>query len=58
MGQETPDLSLSIPQAPPEDFIPAHKYFDKKVLRFYGYFKETVHESPQEHFRVRPVEVR
>jgi len=44
-------------QAPPEDFVPAHKYFDKKVLRFYGYFKETVHESPQEHFRVRPVEV-
>ncbi|PAA60695.1 hypothetical protein BOX15_Mlig016896g3 [Macrostomum lignano] len=42
-------------QAPPEAFVPAHVAFDKKVLRFYGYFKETVHESPQEYYRVRPV---
>ncbi|CAK8696625.1 unnamed protein product [Clavelina lepadiformis] len=44
-------------QSPPETFVPAHLAFDKKVLKFYGYFKETVHESPQEFYRVRPVEV-
>ncbi|KAF6020172.1 EFHC1 [Bugula neritina] len=42
-------------QAPPEDFIPAHVAWDKKVLRFYAYYKQTVHESPQEFYRVRPV---
>uniref|UniRef100_UPI00398E8097 EF-hand domain-containing protein 1 n=1 Tax=Pristiophorus japonicus TaxID=55135 RepID=UPI00398E8097 len=42
-------------QAPPSDFIPGHVAFDKKVLKFDGYFKETVHESAQEYFRVRPV---
>nr|CAB3241327.1 EFHC1 [Phallusia mammillata] len=44
-------------QAPPETFVPAHLAFDKKVLKFIGYFKETVHESPQEYYRVRPVEI-
>jgi len=29
----------------------------KKVLRFSAYFKETVTESQQEHYRVRPVDV-
>jgi len=43
-------------QAPPEVFIPAHVAFDKKVLKFDGYFKETVNESAQEFYRVRPVE--
>ncbi|XP_072175362.1 EF-hand domain-containing protein 1-like [Diadema setosum] len=42
-------------QAPPEDFIPAHVAFDKKVLKFNAFFKQTVHESPSEYFRVRPV---
>ena len=28
-----------------------------KVLRFWGYFKQTVHESPQEYYRVRPVTI-
>lgn len=42
-------------QAPPEDFIPAHVAFDKKVLKFDAYFKQTVHESPNEYFRIRPV---
>ncbi|XP_043562283.1 EF-hand domain-containing protein 1-like [Chiloscyllium plagiosum] len=42
-------------QAPPADFIPGHVAFDKKVLKFDGYFKETVHESSQEHYRVRPI---
>lgn len=44
-------------QAPPETFVPAHLAFDKKVLKFFGYFKETVHESAQEYYRVRPVEI-
>ncbi|ELU05830.1 hypothetical protein CAPTEDRAFT_167243 [Capitella teleta] len=44
-------------QAPPEDFVPAHVAWDKKVMKFFGYFKNTVHESPDEHFRVRPIEL-
>jgi len=44
-------------QAPPEAFIPTYVAFDKQVLRFYAWFKQTVHESQQEHFRVRPVYV-
>jgi len=44
-------------QAPPEAFIPAHVAWDKKVLKFNGYYKQTVHESPDEYFRVRPVDV-
>lgn len=44
-------------QAPPETFVPAHVAFDKKVLQFDAYFKETVVESQQEHYRVRPVYV-
>ncbi|XP_033640737.1 EF-hand domain-containing protein 1-like [Asterias rubens] len=42
-------------QAPPEDFIPAHVAFDKKVLKFDAYFQQTVHESRNEYYRVRPV---
>ncbi|VDP81127.1 unnamed protein product [Echinostoma caproni] len=44
-------------QAPPSEFVPAHVALDKKVLRFYGFFKETVNESPQEHYRVRLVQI-
>lgn len=44
-------------QAPPEDFIPAHVAWDKKVLKFIAWFKQTVHESPNEHFRVRQVNI-
>ncbi|XP_015780659.1 PREDICTED: EF-hand domain-containing protein 1-like [Acropora digitifera] len=44
-------------QAPPEDFVPAHVGFDKKVLLFFAYFKQTVHESANEYYRVRPVKV-
>ncbi|KAL1254124.1 hypothetical protein QQF64_016353 [Cirrhinus molitorella] len=41
---------------PPQlDFIPAHAAYDKKVLRFYGYFRQEVLHSPDEHFRIRPV---
>jgi len=28
-----------------------------QVLRFKAWFKETVHESPIEHYRVRPVDI-
>jgi hypothetical protein len=39
------------------NFVPAHNAFDKKVLKFNAYFKEAVHESPNEFYRVRPVEI-
>ncbi|KAJ7988088.1 hypothetical protein DPEC_G00320000 [Dallia pectoralis] len=39
------------------DFIPAHVAYDKKVLRFYGYFKQEVQHSPDEEYRVRPVAI-
>lgn len=44
------------PEAP-DNFVPATVAFDKKVLRFFGYFKQTVYESPDEFYRVRPVTV-
>lgn len=44
-------------QAPPEDFVPAHVGFDKKVLLYDAYFKQTVHESPNEFYTVRPVKI-
>ncbi|KAA0708260.1 EF-hand domain-containing protein 1 [Triplophysa tibetana] len=40
---------------PPLDFTPAHAAYDKKVLRFYGYFRQDVLHSPDESFRIRPV---
>ncbi len=42
---------------PPDNFVPAIVAYDKKVLRFYGYFKQTVYESPKEFYRVRPVTI-
>ncbi|KAK6187064.1 hypothetical protein SNE40_006312 [Patella caerulea] len=44
-------------QAPPTDFIPSHVKLDKKVLRFNGYFTQTIIESPDETYRVRPIEL-
>ncbi len=44
-------------QSPPESFAPASVVFDKKVLLFNAYFKQTVHESQNEHFRVRHVNI-
>ncbi|KAL0965069.1 hypothetical protein UPYG_G00276340 [Umbra pygmaea] len=41
--------------SPVRDFVPAHVAYDKKVLRFYGYFQEDVQHSPQEEYRVRAV---
>ena len=31
--------------------------FYTQVLRFYGFFKQTVNESPAEYYRVRPVHI-
>ncbi|KAK2846203.1 hypothetical protein Q7C36_011057 [Tachysurus vachellii] len=39
----------------PLHFVPAHAAYDKKVLRFYGYFKQEVLHSAEECWRVRPV---
>lgn len=41
----------------PDKFVPATLAFDKKVLRFFGYFKQTVPESPNEFYRVRPIKI-
>ncbi|EDQ87460.1 uncharacterized protein MONBRDRAFT_33364 [Monosiga brevicollis MX1] len=50
--QAVPSTEHSEP-APP----PAHVALDKVVLTFDGYFKETIHESADEHYRVRFVKV-
>ena len=58
MANHKPTLTYGqAAQAPPEDFIPGHVAFDKKVLLFFAYFKQTVHESPNEHYCVRPVKI-
>ncbi|KAI3379061.1 hypothetical protein SNEBB_000767 [Seison nebaliae] len=35
--------------------IPRYEALANKVLRFFGYFKQTILESPEEYYRVRPV---
>jgi hypothetical protein len=40
-------------QAGSEQKLPAWVAYDRKVLRFHCFFKEAVHSSPVEHFRVR-----
>ena len=58
LANHQPTITYGKPkQAPPETFVPAFVAFDKKVLRFKGYFKQTVYESPSEHYRVRPVDI-
>ncbi|KAJ3323163.1 EF-hand domain-containing member C2 [Boothiomyces sp. JEL0866] len=37
--------------------VPAWVAFDRKVLRFYGYFQEGVHERREEKYRIRRVNV-
>lgn len=44
-------------QSPPEEFTPAHVAFDKEVLYFNAYFKQTVNESPKEFYCVRQVKI-
>ncbi|KAL7889028.1 hypothetical protein AOLI_G00040020 [Acnodon oligacanthus] len=58
LSSQTPTLTYGIlRRSPPLDFVPAHVAYDKKVLRFYGYFQQEVLDSPEEHVRVRPVEI-
>lgn len=58
LAKKMPTLTYGEPkQAPPELFVPGHLAFDKKVLKFKAFFKETVHESAQEFYRVRPVDI-
>ncbi|XP_068433358.1 EF-hand domain-containing protein 1 [Clinocottus analis] len=53
---ETPDITYdSADESIVEDFIPAHVALDKKVLRYYAYFKENVLFSSKEDYCVRPV---
>ncbi|KAJ3377330.1 EF-hand domain-containing member C2 [Lobulomyces angularis] len=37
--------------------VPAWVAFDRKVLRFYAYFQEAVHEKREEQYRVRKVNI-
>ena len=39
------------------DYVPAHVAYEHLVLRFFGYFKEEITESPNEKFRVRYVKI-
>uniref|UniRef100_A0A8C4RTU1 EF-hand domain (C-terminal) containing 1 n=1 Tax=Erpetoichthys calabaricus TaxID=27687 RepID=A0A8C4RTU1_ERPCA len=42
---------------PLPDFIPAHVAFDKKVLRFNGYFRQDIEGSSENEYYVRPIVV-
>lgn len=44
------------PKSEISKFVPAHVAFDKVVLRFDGYFKQTVHES-EEQYHLRRVRI-
>ncbi|XP_066451391.1 EF-hand domain-containing protein 1 [Eleutherodactylus coqui] len=58
LANKRPTLTYGqVRQAPPSSFIPVYVAFDKKVLRFDAYFKETVPISQDEHYRVRRVSV-
>ena len=45
------------PVAPSAPAVPAYVALDRMVLRFFGYFKEAVHESRMENYRVRKVTI-
>merc|ERR1711988_104053 len=45
------------PMAPTAPAVPAYVALDRMVLRFFAYFKEAVHESRMENYRVRKVTV-
>ncbi|KAI9000015.1 hypothetical protein BC832DRAFT_563307 [Gaertneriomyces semiglobifer] len=54
-----PQTSLTLyPQSTSSaDGVPAWVAFDRKVLRFYAYFQEAVHERREEQHRVRKVNI-
>lgn len=45
------------PVAPTAPAVPAYVALDRMVLRFFAYFKEAVHESRMENYRVRKVTI-
>merc|ERR1711959_34862 len=45
------------PVAPSAPAVPAYVALDRMVLRFFGYYKEAVHESRMENYRVRKVTI-
>eukprot|EP01135_Chromosphaera_perkinsii_P006653 Nk52_evm55s554 gene=Nk52_evmTU55s554 len=58
MLQSPSFLTYGPPKNVPESkFVPAHVAFDKMTLCFNAYFKETVHESAVEQYRVRKVKI-
>lgn len=42
---------------PPAQVLPHWVLYDKKCLTFRGFFKQSVPESPDEHYRVRHVNI-
>ncbi|KAH6559938.1 hypothetical protein BASA50_009028 [Batrachochytrium salamandrivorans] len=53
VGENSPALDASSSPA----CVPAWVVFDRKVLRFYAYFQEAVHERREEKYRVRRVNI-
>ncbi|TPX63615.1 hypothetical protein SpCBS45565_g06487 [Spizellomyces sp. 'palustris'] len=60
-GQEQSKIHTSVELYPHSDNagegVPAWVAFDRKVLRFYAYFQEAVHERREEQYRVRKVNI-
>ena len=54
--QEVDALTVKDTPAPLEPFVPAHLAYDKKVLKFTGYFHETL-PTGVERYRYRFVEI-
>lgn len=44
--------SRALPQ-----YLPHYALYDQKCLTFKAFFKQSVHESPNEHYRVRKVNI-
>ncbi|TPX76547.1 hypothetical protein CcCBS67573_g02162 [Chytriomyces confervae] len=60
-GQEEAKIITSVDNYPHSNALgetaPAWLAFDRKVLRFYAYFQEAVHEKREEQYRVRRVNI-
>ncbi|KAI8827062.1 uncharacterized protein EV422DRAFT_512508 [Fimicolochytrium jonesii] len=60
-GQQESKIHTSIDVYPQSndasDGVPSWVAFDRKVLRFYAYFQEAVHEKREEQYRVRKVNI-
>ncbi|KAI9343610.1 hypothetical protein BDR26DRAFT_858407 [Obelidium mucronatum] len=60
-GQKEAKIATSVEQYPHSnalgECVPAWLAFDRKVLRFYAYFQEAVHEKREEQYRVRKVNI-